>query len=88
MAQKMFHVELSPVAEILAGLSMSERAELEASAVTRARGIPADGYRRALAASNTALAEEYRQVILEQHLRQSVKERTPHTDNGVTEKPI
>jgi len=87
-AQGMFHVEPSPVAEILAGLSMSERAELEASAVTRARGIPADGYRRALAANNTTLAEEYRQVILQQHLRQSTKNNDPHINSCVTEKPI
>jgi hypothetical protein len=72
-AQGTFHVGPSPVVEILACLSMSERVEREASAVMRTHGIPADGYRRALAANNAALAEKFRQVILEQHLRQSVK---------------
>jgi hypothetical protein len=86
--QGLFHIEPSPIIEILANLSPSERAEIEAIAVIQARGIPVDGYRRALAANNTALAEKYRQVILEQHIRQSAKQKALHIDNRVTEKPI
>ena len=87
-AQGLFHVEPSPITEILSNLSPSERAELEASAILQARGIAVDGYRRALAANNTSLAEEYRRIILEQYLRQSAKQKALHVDNCVTEKPI
>ena len=59
----------SPVAEYLAQLSTSERAELEAEAILQARGVAAAGYQRAIASDKAALAQEYREVIIEQHLR-------------------
>ena len=59
----------SPVAEYLARLSTSERAELEAEAILQARGVAAAGYQRATASDKASLAQQYREVIIEQHLR-------------------
>lgn len=66
------HVEPSPAAQFLSRLSPAERSELEQKALSESRGIAADGYRRAVAAGNEALANHYREVIVEQHLRQAL----------------
>jgi hypothetical protein len=63
------HVEHQPFTEYLSRLSSAERSELEQNAISQSRGLPADGYRRALESGNEQLAEDYRQVILQQHLR-------------------
>ena len=40
--------------------------------MAHARRVPAEGYRRATAAGNAEVAEHYRQVIVEQYLRDVV----------------
>ena len=67
----MFYVEHSPFAEYLAELTTSQRSALEEHALANARGLAADGYRRALKSGHGQLAQHYRQVILEQHLRET-----------------
>jgi len=66
---KVCHVENSPASEYLSRLSASERDELEAKAIGQARGLPAEGYRRAITAGNAGLAQHYRQVITSQHIQ-------------------
>jgi len=68
---KVCRVETSPVVDYLSRLSASEREELEAKAVSEARGLPAEGYRRATEARNSKRAQHYRQVIVEQYVRQA-----------------
>jgi hypothetical protein len=66
------YVEQSPFAEYLARLSSAERNELEEHAISHAHRIPAEGYRRALEMGNDQLAKNYRQVIVERHLRETL----------------
>jgi hypothetical protein len=66
------HVEQSPFAEYLARLSAAERNELEEHAISHAHRIPAEGYRRAMETGNDHLAHYYRQVIVEQHLKETL----------------
>ena len=69
---KLFHVEQSPVAAHLAKLSSTERDELEQLAIARARGIAANGYRRAMESGHQELAKTYLDVIVEQHLKKAM----------------
>ena len=55
--------------QYLAGLPAEERSKLENAAVAKARGLPANGLRRSIAAGNEAVAAHYRQVIVRQHVR-------------------
>jgi hypothetical protein len=68
----LYHVEQLPFAEYLTRLSSTERRELEELAITNAHRIPAAGYQRAVATGNDSLASHYRQVIVEQHLRETL----------------
>jgi len=63
--------EKSPVTEHLSRLSESEREDLEAKALSQARGVAAEGYRRATVAGNAGLIQHYRQIIVEQYLRKT-----------------
>ena len=52
----------------LAGLSVEERSKLESIAVAKARGLPANGLCRSIALGKEAVAAQYRQVIVRQHV--------------------
>lgn len=66
------HVEHTPFLEYLSQLSAAEREELEENAILEGRGLAAEGFRRALEAGNELLARNYRQILVEQHLRATV----------------
>ena len=53
----------------LAQLSPTERSRVETEAVVAARGLAAEGLRRATAAGHTRRADYYRQTIVRQHVR-------------------
>jgi hypothetical protein len=55
--------------QYLSTLSAEERSELESAAVSRARGLPADGLRRSVASGKGMVAAHYRQVIVRQHVQ-------------------
>jgi hypothetical protein len=56
------------VDRFLALLLADERCRLVQFAVASARGIPAQGLRRSVASGNEAVAEQYRQLIVRQHV--------------------
>lgn len=82
---KVSRVETSPVADYLSRLSASEREELETRAVSDARGLPAEGYRRAMEAGNPELAQHYRQVIVEQYVTRTMKSDAAFANGFVTQ---
>ena len=57
------------VEQYLASLSAEGRDELESAAIANARGLPADGLRRSLASGKAAVADQYRRVIVRQHVQ-------------------
>jgi hypothetical protein len=73
------------VTKYLSRLSESELGELEAKALSQACGMTADGYRRATAAGNLALAKHYRQVILEQYVRRTMASDASLAGTDVTQ---
>jgi len=82
------HVEGSPVLDYLARLTPSAREELEAKAISGARGLAAEGYRRAMAAGKTELAQHYRQVMVEQYLRDAIPTDANHGSHRVTQELV
>ncbi len=70
------HVEQSPFAEYLSRLSSTKRRELEDIAVSKAHGIPAQGYQRAMKMGNDQLVSHYRQIMVEQHLTETLHANT------------
>lgn len=80
----MFHVETSHAAQYLSQLSPSDREQLEAKAMMHARRVPADGFQRATAAGNAEVAEYYRQVIMEQYVREMISPDRECASNCVT----
>ena len=70
---KVSPVVKSPEVEYLSRLSAAEWAELETAAISQARGLAAEGYRRATTARNANLAEHYRRVIVRQYVRKIMK---------------
>jgi hypothetical protein len=61
--------------EYLAALSVEERIKLECTAVAKARGLPANGLRRSIALGKEAVAADYRQVIVRQHVERLLEQR-------------
>ena len=82
---KVCHVETSPAVEYLGRLSGIERANLEAKAMSQGSGLPAEGYRRATAAGNTSLAEEYRRIMIEQHVKRIIASAAAASGGNVTQ---
>ncbi len=85
---KVFHVETSHAMQYLSGLSPSAREELEAKAMKHARRVPADGFHRATAAGKAEVADQYRQVILEQYVREIIGIDSESAGNRVTAEPV
>lgn len=56
------------VREYLDHLSSAARGRLEQDALELSSGIPADGFRRAIATGNQRLAAKYRNLIVQQHV--------------------
>lgn len=62
-------LERSRVEVYLSSLTLDKRSETVREAIAKARGIPAEGYRRAMDAGNGPLATQYREAIIQQHVR-------------------
>lgn len=81
-------VEPRPALEYLSRLSASEREELEAKAMMHARRLAVEGYERATAAGNVEVAAHYRQVILDQYLREVLRGQGETASGRVTQESV
>lgn len=86
--REMFHVETSRAIEHLSSMSVPEREALEASAMAQAHRVLAEGYRRALAAGKAEVADQYRQVIVEQYLRDVIDPKQYAAQISVTQASV
>ena len=77
---EMFHVETSRATEYLSAMPSRRREELEDCGDRPAHRVLAEGYQRALAAGKAEVAEQYRQVIVEQYLRETLQTEFGYTN--------
>ena len=61
--------------QYLDSLSVEARDEMKSAAVATAHGLPADGLRRSLASGKTAVADQYRRLIVRQYVKELLEQR-------------